>query len=88
MLANQRNRTIYIGVTSNLKKYVWENKNNVADGFTKKCSIHMLVYYEVCPTLYQVIAREKQLKGGSRKKKIELIEKKNPQWKDLYDEVV
>lgn len=80
-------RILYIGVTSNLKKRVWEHKNKVVEGFTKKYKIDQLVYYEQTEDIISAIAREKQLKGWSRKKKIALIEKENPFWRDLYDEL-
>ena len=85
MMANKRNGTIYVGVTSNLVKRVYEHKNNLAPGFTQKYGCHQLVYYECHATMNDAISREKQIKGGSRKKKIALIEKFNPQWRDLYD---
>lgn len=88
ILTNKRNGTLYIGVTSNLKKRIYEHKNNDVEGFTKKYSLHTLVYYEVCPSMKSAIQREKQLKSGSRKKKIQCIEEKNPQWKDLYSGIV
>lgn len=87
ILANKRNGTIYTGVTSNLQKRVLEHKNNVVKGFTEKYNIHDLVYYETADTMFSAIEREKQIKAGSRKKKIDLIEKNNPEWKDLYYEI-
>jgi len=87
ILASQKNGTLYVGVTSNLKKRIWEHKNDITEGFTKKYGVHILVYYEPCPSMHQAITREKQIKGGSRKKKLILIEERNPQWKDLYDEI-
>lgn len=87
ILANKRNGTTYVGVTSNLKKRVFEHKNNLVDGFTKRYNIHTLVYYEVGDSMEGVIEREKQIKGGSRDKKIKLIESTNPEWKDLYTEL-
>jgi len=88
ILANKRNGTLYTGVTSNLPKRIWEHKNNTADGFTKKYNIHLLVYYEVCPSMFSAIEREKQLKVGSRKKKLQLIESINPEWNDLYEKII
>jgi putative endonuclease len=88
ILTNKRNGTLYTGVTSNLKKRIHEHKNGVVDGFSKTYSLHSLVYYEVCPSMQSAIQREKQIKAGSRKKKIVLIEKTNPQWKDLYIGIV
>jgi putative endonuclease len=88
ILASERNGTLYVGVTSNLLKRVWEHKNDVVEGFTKRYSIHTLVYYEVGPSMESAICREKQIKAGSRKKKIALIESMNPEWKDLYDDLM
>ena len=85
IMANKRNGTLYTGVTSNLPQRVWQHKNDATEGFTKKYQIHKLVYYEQCPSMEAAIFREKQIKGGSRKKKIILIEKNNPQWNDLSD---
>ena len=84
ILANKRNGTLYIGVTSNLVKRVYEHKNNIIDGFTKKYSIHKLVYYEITDDIESAIRREKQLKKWNRKWKINLIENSNPKWIDLY----
>ncbi len=88
ILSNKKDGTLYIGVTSNLQKRILEHKNNIVRGFTQKYNLHNLVYYEVCPSMESAIFREKQLKKGSRKKKIELIEKENAQWLDLYDEMI
>ena len=87
ILANRKNGTLYTGVTSNLQKRIFEHKNNVMEGFTKKYDVHKLVYYETGETMRGAIEREKQIKGGSRKKKLKLIENKNPEWNDLYDEL-
>ncbi len=87
ILASKRNGTLYIGVTSGLRKRVWEHKNNLVEGFTKKYKVHILVYYESTNDVKSVIAREKQLKNWKRKWKIELIEKTNPEWRDLYDDL-
>ena len=84
ILANKRNGTLYIGVTSNLVKRVYEHKNNIIDGFTKKYSIHKLVYYEITDDIESAIRREKQLKKWNRKWKLNLIENSNPKWIDLY----
>ncbi len=84
ILASKRNGTLYIGVTSDLKKRIWEHKNNLVEGFTKKYKVHLLVYYESTNDVRSAITREKQLKKWNRKWKIGLIEKNNPQWKDLY----
>ena len=88
ILSNQKNGTLYIGVTSDLIKRIYEHKNNFVDGFTKRYNIHDLVYYEVCDNIEQAIKREKQLKNWKRDWKISLIEKKNPNWKDLYLEII
>ena len=87
ILASKRNGTLYAGVTSNLQKRVFEHKNNKIDGFTKKYKIHTLVYYEVGEEMFSAIEREKQIKNFSRKKKLELIEKNNPEWRDLSDDL-
>jgi len=87
ILTNNRNTTLYTGVTSNLKKRVWEHKNNVVKGFTKKYGLHKFVYYEIFEDIEQAIKREKQIKGGSRQDKISLITKNNPDYKDLYEEI-
>ena len=87
ILASQRNGTLYIGIPSNLIKRVWEHKNKFVDGFTKKYNINKLVYYEQYSDPENAIKREKGLKKYNRKWKLTLIEKANPQWKDLYEEV-
>ncbi len=83
-MSNYKNGTIYVGVTNNLLRRVWEHKNNIAEGFTKQYQLHNIVYYEFHDTIQIAIEREKILKSGSRQKKIELIEKENPNWVDLY----
>ena len=88
ILANQRNGTLYAGVTSNLVKRVWEHKNDQVDGFTRKYGVHMLVYYELHDSMVNAITREKQIKAGSRAKKLQLIESMNPEWQDLYGSIV
>ncbi len=80
-------RTLYIGVTSNIKRRVWEHKEKLIEGFTKKYNIDKLVYYELKETMPTAIKREKELKGWSRKKKIILIEQINSEWSDLYNEL-
>lgn len=86
IMTNKRNGTLYTGVTSNIYKRVEEHKTNAVEGFTKKYKLHTLVYVEVCENMKQAIEREKQIKGGSRKKKLELIEKDNSLWSDLSSE--
>jgi len=88
IMASGYSGTLYVGVTSNLLKRIWEHKNGITQGFTKKYNVKRLVYYELFENMENAILREKQLKGGSRKKKIQLIEGANPDWKDLYDEVL
>ena len=88
ILASERNGTIYIGVTSDLVKRAWEHKNDTVDGFTKRYGVHRLVYYELHGDMLAAITREKQLKKWNRAWKLELIEEKNPEWKDLWDEIV
>ena len=88
ILASQRNGTLYVGVTSNIIKRIWEHKNKVVEGFTKKYGVANLVYYEVHQTAEAAIAREKRLKFWQRQWKLELIEKHNPEWKDLYEKIV
>jgi putative endonuclease len=88
ILFNKRNGTLYTGVTSNLIKRIYEHKNKLADGFTKKYGIDKLGYYEIFEDIVQAITREKQIKGGSRKDKLALIEDFNPQWNDLYDTII
>ncbi len=84
ILANKRNGTLYIGVTSNLVKRVYEHKNNIIEGYSKKYNIHKLVYYEITDDIESAIRREKQLKKWNRKWKINLIENSNHEWIDLY----
>ena len=84
MLASKKNGTLYIGVTSDLPRRVFEHKNNLLEGFTKKYKIHNLVWYEQHETILGAITREKQLKKYKREWKINLIDRSNPEWKDLY----
>ncbi|PCI59640.1 MAG: endonuclease [Gammaproteobacteria bacterium] len=84
ILANKRNGTLYIGVTSDLIKRIWQHKNNSVAGFTKKYNVHTLVYFEQHQEMMEAIKREKQLKKWNRSWKINLIEKGNPDWDDLY----
>jgi putative endonuclease len=83
ILTNNYNRVLYTGVTSNLEKRLWAHKNYQKRGFTKKYNITKLVYFEDCGDISNAICREKQIKGGSRQKKIALITSVNPEWKDL-----
>ena len=86
-MTNKSNKVIYTGVTSNLIKRIYEHKEKLVEGFTEKCKVNKLVYYEVSEGIEAAIFREKQIKGGSRKKKIKLIESMNPAFKDLYYEL-
>ncbi len=85
-MTNKSNAVLYTGVTSNLFNRVAEHKDKMLSGFTSKYNVTKLVYYEEYSTMEEAIAREKQIKGGSRQKKIDLINSKNPEWKDLYEE--
>ena len=87
ILASKRNGTLYIGVTSDLLKRVWEHKNDFVEGFTKRHGVHRLVWYEVHESMESAITREKALKKWRRAWKIEVIEKSNPRWLDLYDQL-
>ena len=88
VLTNERNGTLYIGVTSDLIKRIWQHKNDVNEGFTKKYQTHSLVYYEQCSSIETALNREKRLKNWQRSWKLELIESSNPYWKDLYEFIV
>jgi len=88
ILASKRNGTLYIGVTSDLIKRVWQHKKNVAEGFTRRYRVHNLVYYERFTDVYEAITREKRLKKWKRLWKLELIEKQNPEWEDLYSTIL
>ena len=87
-MTNKLNTVLYVGVTDDLIKRVYQHKNKLAPGFTSKYNINKLVYYEVFEDINKAIVREKQIKGGSRKKKINLIRKMNPEFKDLYDDII
>ncbi|MEK7561010.1 MAG: GIY-YIG nuclease family protein [Patescibacteria group bacterium] len=83
ILANKQNGTFYIGVTNDLQRRMYEHKNNLIEGFTKKYGVHKLVYYEHTTDIQGALQREKQLKKWQRKWKLRLIEESNPEWKDL-----
>lgn len=85
IMANKINTTLYTGVTNDLKRRVYEHKQNVKKGFTSRYKLHKLVYYEVTNDIKAAIQREKQIKGGSRQNKIDLINKSNPDWIDLSE---
>ena len=88
ILASERNGTLYIGVTSDLVKRIWEHKSDFVEGFTKQHQVHTLVWYEMHGNMESAITREKQLKEWKRQWKIELIEKSNPYWNDLYATII
>ncbi len=88
IVTNKRNGTLYVGVTSNLIKRIYEHKIGLIEGFTKKYGCKLLVFYESHETMISAISREKHIKSGARKKKLILIEKMNPDWRDLYTEII
>ena len=88
ILASKKNGTLYIGVTSDLMGRVWEHKNDLVEGFTKKYGVHQLMYFEMLEDMASAIQREKELKKWNRDWKIQLIEKDNPEWRDLYDSLI
>jgi putative endonuclease len=87
ILTNKYNKVLYVGVTSNLKRRIYEHKRKLVDGFSKKYNLTKLVLAEVCPDMMTAIQREKQIKGWLRSKKISLINTFNPRWDDLYDSI-
>jgi putative endonuclease len=88
IIASKKNGTIYTGVTRDLIKRSYQHKTNLVKGFTQKYNVHTLVYYESSKDIESAIEREKQLKNWRRNWKVQLIEKNNPEWEDLYDELV
>jgi len=88
ILFNKKNGALYTGVTSDLIKRVYEHKNKLVEGFSSKYGTDKLGYYEMQDSIVKAIEREKQIKGGSRKRKLALIESVNPEWKDLYDSII
>jgi putative endonuclease len=88
ILANKRNGTLYVGVTNDLARRVWEHKSDTVSGFTKKYRVHLLVYAEFHETMPEAIQREKQIKEWRRAWKLALIERDNPEWRDLYPDLV
>ena len=88
VLASRRNGTLYIGVTSDLVQRIWQHKHELVKGFTQKYRVHTLVWYEIHATMESAIGREKAIKEWQRAWKIELIEASNPEWQDLYEEIV
>ena len=87
IMTNANNTVSYTGVSNNLARRVYEHKNGIGSAFVKRYNVHKLVYYEVGDDIYSAITREKQIKGGSRQKKIDLINSLNAEWKDLFDEI-
>ncbi len=85
IMTNKRNGTLYTGVTSNLPGRVWQHKRDKGSVFTSRYKLKRLVYFESADTMYAAIEREKQIKAGSRRRKIRLIENMNPEWRDLYE---
>ncbi|NWG87509.1 MAG: GIY-YIG nuclease family protein [Hydrogenophilaceae bacterium] len=88
ILASQRNGTLYIGVTSDLVKRIWQHKSNLVEGFTRRHAVQMLVWYEPHETMESALTREKQLKKWNRAWKLRLIEESNPEWQDLYEAII
>jgi putative endonuclease len=88
ILASQKNGTLYVGVTSDLVKRVWQHKSDLAEGFTREHQVHTLVWYEVHETMESAIVREKNIKAWKRLWKLELIESSSPDWNDLYEQIV
>jgi putative endonuclease len=87
ILTNKRHTVLYTGVTNDLVRRVYEHKEKLAPGFTKNYNVNKLVFYEMTESIESAIMREKQIKGGSRQKKLDLINGMNPQWKDLYEDL-
>jgi len=87
IMASQRNGTLYTGVTSSLVHRAWQHREGLTGGFTKQYGCKLLVWFELHATMPEAIAREKQIKGGSRAKKLALIEAKNPDWNDVFPEI-
>ena len=87
IVTNKRNTVLYTGVTNDLKKRIYEHKEKLVEGFTKEYNVTKIVYYEIFDDIESAILREKQIKGGSRQKKIELINGMNKEWRDLQEEL-
>ena len=87
ILASRPNGTLYVGVTSDLARRVWEHRENLVDGFTRRYGVHRLVYYEIHGDMRAAITREKQIKKWKREWKIRLIEEMNPEWEDLFESI-
>lgn len=87
-MANKRNGTLYVGVTSDLVQRAWQHREGVADGFTKRYGCKILMWFEVADTMEAAIQREKQIKAGSRAKKLALVEAMNLEWQDLFEDII
>jgi len=87
IMTNKHNTVLYTGVTNDLKKRAWQHREKLVEGFTKRYNINKLVYYEAFDEVRAAITREKQIKGGSRQKKIDLVNNMNSEWRDLYDDL-
>jgi len=87
IMANRRNGTLYTGVTSDLPQRAWQHREGLADGFTKRYGCKLLVWFEAAPDMESAIGHEKQIKGGSRAKKLALIEARNPAWEELFESI-
>ena len=87
ILASKRNGTLYVGVTSDIVKRIWEHKNDLVEGFSRQHRVHSLVWFESHESIEAAIVREKQIKKWNRMWKLSLIEKLNPEWRDLYDDI-
>ena len=87
IMTNTHNTVLYTGMTNDLQRRAYEHRTGQGSGFTSRYNAKKLVWYQVCEDVNSAIAREKQIKGGSRKKKIDLVERMNPEWRDLYDEL-
>jgi putative endonuclease len=88
ILTNKYNNVLYVGITNNLIRRVYEHKNKLISGFTSKYNVNKLVYYESFQSVFDAIKREKEIKGWKREKKVALINSFNPEWKDLYEELI
>ena len=88
IVANRKQGTLYTGVTSDLVRRIWQHREGDVEGFTRRYGCKLLVWFEVHETMESAIGREKQIKSGSRKRKKDLIEAANPDWRDLYQEIV
>ncbi|WP_018950725.1 MULTISPECIES: GIY-YIG nuclease family protein [unclassified Thioalkalivibrio] len=88
IMSNRRDGALYVGVTSNLVQRVWQHRSGEASGFTSRYGLHRLVWFESCEEMTSAIEREKQLKAGPRRRKVALIEQTNPEWRDLFDDIV